>query len=424
MNQKQRMKQLSEFPLLEALLGRKSRRFGLGAEIDAGPFKYKSKHPVQPLDEFEKALIISAMAGNTGWAHLIPSNRKYAPHLPNYSASASGRTFPSAAGFHSTELFFTDDNGVYFLSTRDSLPSEHNQMSVDLNIDEWLSETQKKIKKISDQRLQMPNEEPHVESHNLWVANTPGSLFAIPVSDLSQHMLLFLCYLLQNGYVVFDDINKRQIPGIEKFGKIADLKSPYPLSYAEQFTITEATVELSTSCYSGALLLQAMGLGGWMYDGIDFHSVFGVSGDPRNKGLGFRADNQEGWNFPNPTGIPGVFDGCCPPHYKNMHEAVKAVIKRKFGEGGPYNKGTEGPWREAQKIRGAATPHEDNFVECVTLQAQYIFDTFNKFPATIPSTFAIMYLQAFHLDTDFYDHFYKPGSYLRTHAEHQKTWHT
>ena len=37
-----------------------------------------------------------------------------------------------------------------------------------------------------------------------------------------------------------------------------------------------------------------------------------------------------------------------------------------------------------------------------------------KFPATIPSIFAFMYLQAHHLDLSFYDHYFKPGAYLST----------
>ena len=37
--------------------------------------------------------------------------------------------------------------------------------------------------------------------------------------------------------------------------------------------------------------------------------------------------------------------------------------------------------------------------------------------------FLIMYLQAHHLDLDFYDTFYKPGAYLKTHAEHMEKSH-
>lgn len=417
------LEQISEFPLLSALLGRRSRRFAAGAKIESGPFAYTSKKPVQPLTEFERTLIVSTMMGNTGWSHLIPFNQKYAPYLPNYAGSAGGRTFPSAAGFHTTELFFTDDSGVYFLSTRDIKPYEHKEMSSDLDVDGWVNHTQKQIRKLSDQRLQIPNEEPHVESHNLWVANTPGSLFAIPVVDSAQHTLLMLCYLVQNGYGIFDDLNHEQIPGIEKFNDIIDINNPYPLSFIEQIAFGEGTVEVATSCYAGALLLQSMGLGGWMYDGLDRHSVFGVSGDPRNKGLGFGSHKKEDWIFPNPTGIPGVFETTCPPHFPDMRAAVKAVVSRKFGEGGPFNESTLGPWNETAKIRRSAAPHSEEFIECVTTMAQYIYDRFGKFPATTPSAYCLMYLQAFHLDTDFYDRFYRPGSYLHTHANHQKDWH-
>jgi hypothetical protein len=33
-----------------------------------------------------------------------------------------------------------------------------------------------------------------------------------------------------------------------------------------------------------------MGLGGWMYDGVNRLSVLGASGDPNVPGLGFRFD--------------------------------------------------------------------------------------------------------------------------------------
>jgi len=38
-------------------------------------------------------------------------------------------------------------------------------------------------------------------------------------------------------------------------------------------------------------------------------------------------------------------------------------------------------------------------------------------------SFSPVYLQAHHLDLEFYDAFYKPGAYLRTHAEHMARWH-
>ncbi|MDF2768878.1 MAG: hypothetical protein K0S91_1713, partial [Nitrososphaeraceae archaeon] len=55
---------------------------------------------------------------------------------------------------------------------------------------------------------------------------------------------------------------------------------------------------------------------------------------------------------------------------------------------------------------------------------QYIYDTYGKFPATIQSIFCFMYVQAQHLDLDFYNHYFKPGTaYLTTHKDHMKKWH-
>ena len=261
-----------------------------------------------------------------------------------------------------------------------------------------------------------------MEGHNTWCVNGPGSTLLIPVGDLAQHHVLVLCYLAQNGYCIFDDVNDQKIPGIERFSSLVDVDEPYPLSFVEQLSLTELTVELATSCYAGALTLQAMGLGGWMFDGIDPFSMLGAGGD-EVRGLGFRYDEDERWPLPNVTGLPGVLEGHCPPHFPDMRAAVESVAERKFGAGGPFNKETPGAWKDSAKVRGAAEVHSDEFKECVALQAQYVYDTFGKFPGTVPSMHVLMYLQAHHLDLDFYDHHFEPGAYLSTHAEHMRDWH-
>ena len=38
------------------------------------------------------------------------------------------------------------------------------------------------------------------------MVNQPGTLLVIPVADLAQHVLLSLCYFLQNGAVIRDDV--------------------------------------------------------------------------------------------------------------------------------------------------------------------------------------------------------------------------
>lgn len=410
----QTLNEVLNFPLMEALAGRRARRFCLGAEIPDGVFAFKSKHPSFPLNKTEQLLVLSTMAGVTGWNFAIMRHPKYAPKLSNYCASPVGRTFPSAAGFITSELFYTDDSGTYFFPTRDFHP-EVEIKDGKVNLEDFLTVHQKRIRKLSDTRLHIPRAEPYMEGHNTWIANHKGSTLIIPIGDLAQHMLGTICFYTQNGFPIYDDIAKRSVPGLEKFSNIVDSSKSIPLSFMEQYALTELTAELSSSCYAGVLMLQAMGLGGWMFDGIDRHTVLGASGDPNVPGLGFRYDKEERWSIPNPTGLKDVFEAYCPPHYRDMREATEALAERKFGEGGVYNPNTPGPWSDSGKVRASADPYTEEFKECVALQAQYLYDTYGKFPATVPSIFLLTYVQAHHIDLDFYDNYFKPRSYLTTH---------
>ncbi|GAB3678557.1 hypothetical protein [Saccharopolyspora tripterygii] len=414
--------ELADFPLVEALFGRRSRRFARGDEIPDGPLAYRSRQEPLPLTELERMLVLSGMGGTTGWHHSITRHARYAPHVSNYAGGAAGRTFPSAAGFHTAELFCTDDSGVYFFPTRDA------GALVDPAVEEVTPELMvqrhgERLHRLSTGRLHLPAAEPHVEGHNTWCVNVPGSLLVIPVADLAQHLLAVLCFFAQNGYAIYDDVHDRAIPGLADFDALVNVEEPFPLTFTEQYALTEATAELATACYAGVLTLQAMGLGGWMFDGIDRFSMLGASGDPDVPGLGFRYDQDDRWPVPNPTGLEGVFEAFCPPHYRDMGAAVEAFADRKFGPGGPFHADTPGAWTDSPGFRGSALVHDDAFKACVALQAQYVFDVFGKFPGTVPTVFILNYVQAHHLDLDFYDHFFKPGAYLRTHATHMQKWH-
>jgi hypothetical protein len=414
---------MMSFGLIEALLGRRSRRVFMGAEIPDGVFAYTSRHKPFPLTELEKFLVVAACSGNSSWHHMIYRAQRYAPFLSNYAGAAGGRTFPSSAGFHTSQTFFTDDEGVYIVEMRDAPAFAERTAEGALNWDAFVSNVRQRVRKIQDGRLRIPSEVPYTEAHNTWVFNKPSTLLVFPVGDLSQHVLLNVCYMLQNGLVLYDDIHRRAIPGIEQFKDLVEVEKVWPITYVEQWSLSELTVELATSCYAGALLLQAMGLGGWMFNGVDPFALLGASGEPDVPGLGFRYDQDERWPYPNPTGLAGVMEGYCPPHYPDMRAAVEAVCERKFGPGGPFHPDTPGPWKDSRKIRSSAQVHDERFRQCVALQAQYVYDTFGKFPGTVPSMFLIMYLQAHHLDLDFYDTFFKPGSYLKTQAAHMAQWH-
>ena len=90
--------ELAHFPLFAAMTGRRSRRFPVGGRIPAGALAYTSRRPVQPLSEVERALVVSATGGVTGWNFGITHNPSYAPSFPNYSGSADGANLPVGRG--------------------------------------------------------------------------------------------------------------------------------------------------------------------------------------------------------------------------------------------------------------------------------------------------------------------------------------
>ena len=80
------LRDLLRFPLMEALTGRRSRRFCMGAEIPDGVFAFKSKHKSIPLSELEQLLLLSTMGGVTGWhfaimRHNLSSSTTYRPRF-------------------------------------------------------------------------------------------------------------------------------------------------------------------------------------------------------------------------------------------------------------------------------------------------------------------------------------------------------
>jgi hypothetical protein len=183
--QPQGLRELAAFPLVEALFGRRSRRFALGDEIPDGPLAYKSRHQPVPLSDLERLLVLNAMGGTTGWHYSITRHARYAPHLSTYAAGAAGRTFPSAAGFHTAELFFTDDSGLWFFPTRDAgalVDPAAEQVTPELVVERH----RHRLRQLSDQRLYLPAEEPYLEGHNTWCVNVPGSLLVIPVADIAS----------------------------------------------------------------------------------------------------------------------------------------------------------------------------------------------------------------------------------------------
>jgi hypothetical protein len=130
----------------------------------------------------------------------------------------------------------------------------------------------------------------------------------------------------------------------------------------------------------------------------------------------------------NPVGVDGVFEACCPPYYPSMDAAVDAVlmpVSRKHADSAVPPRST-GPvpylMSDAEHRDGAFEITEEG-IACTKAICNYIHETYGRFPGGIDAMHLMWFMQVHHLDTDFYDRFFRPGAYGPMHAAHMATWH-
>ncbi len=80
-------------------------------------------------------------------------------------------------------------------------------------------------------------------------------------------------------------------------------------------------------------------------------------------------------------------------------------------------------WKQSDKVKESVSRYSEEFVDCLGEIAQYIYDTYGKFPGTIPTIVLTGFVQAQHIDTEYYDTYFPAGTYLETHANHMQRWH-
>lgn len=417
---------VQRFPLMQALFGRRARRFGMGMEIPSGPLAFRSRHDPLPLSELERAILVAAGTGVSGWNFGVPFGPERRDEHGHFTVRYTGRTAPTAAGIGTPVLFFTDDEGTYLTNTRDHDPERMRELEeIEHDTERILAVCREHTVRLSDERLDLPAAPGHMMEPNFWMANAPGSTLFMPVGDVSEQVLGILAIFLSNGYVIQDDIAGRPAGDLAPFVRAGLLNEDkaFPLSVLELSAYEANCMELAFIGHNIVLAQQAMGLGGLFFNGVNRWSVLGAFADKGVQGLGFRFVSDDRWTVPNPVGLDGRFEALCPPYQADMRRAVETFVERKFGPGGAYDSARPGPWKAAERVKQSVTPYSEAFVDCMSEIAQYVLDTYGKFPATQPTIALTGYAQAHHLDTDFYDTHYRPGAYLETHAEHLERWH-
>lgn len=426
MTQHRQLETLLEFPLMQALFGRRARRFGLGMEIPNGPLKFKSEKNPLPLTEFEQMILVAAATGVSGWSFGVPFSPRMPESHADFTLRFTGRTAPTAAGIGTPALFFTDDQGCYCTRTRDVRPELMRELDRNQNaLEHVLTVCRQNTIRIRQSRLDLPSIPPHVLPPNLWWVNKPSSTLFMPIGDASEECLGFLALMIRHGVMIVDHETGQPAGNLDPFVRsgLLDREKQLPLTELLSNVHESMCVELAFMGHNIVLALQAMGLGGLYFNGIDGLSVLGANAHDDIYGLGFRFVEDERWVTPNPVGLEGVYEALCPPNYPDMHSAVALFVERKFGSQGAYDADTPGPWLDSTSVKKTVAPYSRDFVDCMSEVAQYIYDKYGKFPGIRSTIMLPGFVQAHHLDTEFYDTHYRSGAYLSTHAQHFEHWH-
>jgi hypothetical protein len=396
-------------------------------ELPSGPLAHRSVAEPVPLSELERSILVAAGTGVTGWSFGVPFGPDRPKEHAHYTQRFTGRTAPTAAGFGTPMLFATDDSGTYLTNTRDLLPARAHEATG--NRDDALKAMVETVRthteQLSARRLDLPAAPPHMLEPNVWMANAPGSTLFMPVGDASEQVLGLMAMALANGNVLVDDIAGRPAGDLAPFVRSGLLQEGkrVPLTVLQQMAYEANVSELAFMGHNIVLTMQAMGLGGLYFNGLNRWSILGAFNESGIEGLGFRFVHDTRWTLPNPVGLDGHIEALCPPYVSDMREAVNIFVERKFGPKGAYDPSTPGAWRDAKAIKQGVTPYTEEFIDCLSEVAQYVYDTYGRFPNTFTTIVLSGYVQAVHLDTDFYDTHYQPGAYLSTHQDHMERWH-
>ena len=425
-----------EYPLWDAIFGRRSRRVAAGSAFRSGSLSFQSKLEPQPLSRLEEAYLIAA----TGVTGLPYWDNPYEtadgkPLLGTPCVEGSGRAAGSPDNAQSTVFFMWNDEGTYMLKRPDD-PGPHLNVRT-MSADDLIAHAERCKVKVKDGRLEFPRDFPAYAGGNKYVSNVPGSTMFMPVTEVTRQYINGLFYVLAQEPgrrpVFLDDFNNWLPCGCERWvkSKFLNKEIPIPLGfYAKGRTDYEAMLLLQNL----ALVAQSMGLGGWIH--AAFENTILLGGYPNiGPGLGFRFERPKKRliprpypaSTPNPVGLDGVLQSYAPPYFKDTDAAIDAILAEKYGPSGLYSKaGTAAPSMkpefEAAFIR--ESPHvEPEIVEVVRAICRYIWKTYRRFPAhchAIDS--AGIWMQCHHLDPEFYTRFFKEA-YSPTQAAHADAWH-
>ena len=440
----------ARYPLLDALIHRRSRRFARGMRLDGDPLTYASTHPPQPLSLEEEAALAFAACGITGHAlGDLPYRSGATPATGggNIMTNFVGRTVPSGDSIHSVIVFVINDEGVWLLKRPQDYDRAEIGELIALAGEHKLVELYLKNRvQIADCRLDVPRDLPFVPPFNKWSSNVPGTTLFLPINETTTLYINMLLAAFDDDFASFvvDERNRFQPAGIARFarsrgGHLYDdpkLGRVGTIGHTESWIYEFTALEQGAVLQNLALMAEALGLSGFAhfaaYPYIWMQTLgFRMEQIPLSRTIG------AGWltrwllhalkrDDPVPTAVGLERDDemlikpFCPPSYPTMRDAVLAFVDYKFGpERGTFRDGgsTTG-WRDGSAIQAQVPLPGQKAIDATIAYCEYVYRRYGRFPASNGPFRTVLAYQAHHVDTDFYDHFYRPEALNATQRQH------
>jgi hypothetical protein len=434
---------VEKFSLLDALRQRRSRRFGLGMKIPAGPLAYESRHLPRPLTEDEEAALVFAASGITG--HALADLSYGQGEGGAIMAGLVSRTIASGDGLQSVALTVINDQGAWLVRRPRELPATEISKLIELGQRGDFTDLYRRSRvQIASERPRPPAEPLFNLNLNRWSAHAPGSTCFLPVNDLTFLYLNGLLEVLneETGAFIVDERNGFLPAGLGKFarsrgghledhpakGRVATVRQ------VEQFVTEFVTAEQGMMLQNLGLMAQALGLGG--------HPSFANHEFAWFQSLGFRMAELPasrylgtGWlpsltmrflgkdpAIPYPIGLERngevLLKPFCPPYYPSMAAAVRAVADLKFGPSGIFRSQNHGSgWIRHAEVTQQVPAHSEAAIAATTAYCEYLWRRYGRFPVYMPPYRTVLSFQASHLDAEFYDRFYQPTALSDTQRE-------
>jgi hypothetical protein len=445
---------LAHYPLLDALIERRSRRFGPGMRLNGGPLSYQSARPPQPLSLEEQAALAFAACGVTGYA------LAELPYQSGDWAEAGGgnimthfvaRTVASGDAMHNLTLFVIDDDGAWLLKRPQDYPRAEVAGLVQAARERRLVELYERARvQIADRRPDVPREVPFVAPFNKWSANLPGTTYFLPVSECTALYINIMLSVFDRefAYFVVDERNGFQPAGVARFARAAGghlHEDPRQGRFAtvgslETWLYEFQAIEQGAMLQNLALMTQALGLGGfphfaahpfiWLQvlgfrlEQVPFSRLAGA--EPAEASTSALPDDLR---VPTAVGLEHagevLLKPFCPPYYRDMEEAVLAFVDYKYAQGsGTFRDGGAATaWRDGARVQAGIPPYSDEAIAATIAYCQYVYQRYGRFPSGSGPFRTLLAHQAHHPDPDFYDRFYRPDALTETQRRHQERRH-